>query len=39
MQVKKIFVFATLLLLLVSSAVAQSTSRLHKILQAGELRV
>jgi cyclohexadienyl dehydratase len=39
MHLKKIFVFTILLLLLVSSAIAQSNSRLHKILQAGELRV
>ncbi len=39
MHVKKIFAFTILLLLLVSSAIAQSSSRLHKILKAGELRV
>ncbi len=39
MQVEKIFVFTILLLLPLSSAIAQSNSRLHKVLQSGELRV
>ena len=39
MHLKKIFVLTLLLFLLVSSAIAQSNSRLHKILQSGELRV
>ncbi len=39
MHLKKIVVFGTLLFLLVNSAMAQSSSRLHKILQSGELRV
>ncbi|MBT8366004.1 MAG: transporter substrate-binding domain-containing protein, partial [Deltaproteobacteria bacterium] len=39
MQVKKIFVLAILAAMLASSAIAQNQSRLHKILEAGELRV
>jgi len=39
MQVKKTFIFAILLLLPAAAAWAQSDSRLHKILQSGELRV
>jgi cyclohexadienyl dehydratase len=39
MHLKKIFVLTLLLFLLVSSAIAQSNSRLHRILQSGELRV
>jgi len=39
MHLKKIVVFGTLLFLLVNSATAQNSSRLHKILQSGELRV
>ena len=39
MQVKKIFVLTILAAMLTSSAIAQRQSRLHKILEADELRV
>ena len=39
MQVKKIFVLTILAAILASSAIAKNQSRLHKILEAGELRV
>jgi len=39
MHTKKIIVFTILALLLANSAIAQSDSRLHKILKSGELRV
>lgn len=39
MPTKKIIIFTVLALLLANSAIAQSDSRLHKILQSGELRV
>ena len=39
MQLKKIFVLIILAVLLASSAIAQSKSRLHKILETGVLRV
>jgi len=39
MHTKKTIVFTILALLLTNSALAQSDSRLHKILQSGELRV
>jgi len=39
MQVNKSFIIAILLILLAATAWAQSDSRLHKILQTGELRV
>ena len=39
MHTKKILIFTIIALLLSNSALAQSSSRLHKILQSGELRV
>jgi len=39
MDLKKIFIFTILALLLTNSAMAQGKSRLHKILASGELRV
>jgi cyclohexadienyl dehydratase len=39
MQVKKIFLLTILAAMLASSAIAQTQSRLHKILETGELRV
>jgi cyclohexadienyl dehydratase len=39
MQLKKIFIFTILALWLANPALAQSNSRLHKILESGELRV
>lgn len=39
MQLKKIFVLIIFAVLLASSAIAQSESRLHKVLETGVLRV